>query len=132
MNYVFVVDDDPSVRHGIVRLLRAAGQNVRDYASISDFLDALEPGMTGCLVLDAEMSGKSGKEMLEELKVRDTDLSIIIISNTENRKTKREFLNMKAVGFFRKPVDGTALIDAIDWSLRRNNGYANNNDVKSK
>lgn len=121
MNYVFVVDDDSSARHGLVRLLRAAGQHVREYASISDFLAALEPGMTGCLILDAEMSGKSGKDLLEELKVRDTDLCIIVISAEDNRKTKRKFLEMKAVGFFRKPVDGAALIDAIEWALRMKN-----------
>ena len=59
MNYVFVVDDDPSARHGLVRLLSAAGQNVRNYASVIDFLAVLESGMCGCLVLDAEKKTKT-------------------------------------------------------------------------
>ena len=132
MNHVFVVDDDPSVRHGLVRLLSAAGHNVRNYASITDFLAALEPGMCGCLVLDAEMPGIVGKELLEELKARNTDLSIIIISAKDDRATKRKSWQMKAEGFFRKPVDGTALIDAIEWALRSKAGNDNKNNVKSK
>jgi FixJ family two-component response regulator len=132
MKYVFVVDDDPSARHGLVRLLSAAGQNVRNYASIADFLVALESGMCGCLVLDAEMPGKSGKDLLEELKARNTDLSIIIISAKDDRATKRKSWEMKAVGFFRKPVDGTALIDAIEWALRSKTSNGNQTNVKSK
>ena len=36
-NYIFVVDDDISVRNGISRLLRAAGHNVRVFANIVNF-----------------------------------------------------------------------------------------------
>jgi FixJ family two-component response regulator len=39
---------------------------------------------------------------------------------------------MQAVGFFRKPVDGTALIDAVDWALRAKNNRGNNTNAKSK
>ena len=131
MNYVFVVDDDQSARHGLVRLLSAAGQNVRNYASLPDFLVALESGMSGCLVLDAKMPGKSGKELLEELKARNADLSIIIISAKDDRATKRKSWEMKAVGFFGKPVDGTALIDAIEWALRSKARHSNHSNMKN-
>jgi FixJ family two-component response regulator len=126
INYVFVVDVDPSARQGLVRLLSAAGQNVRNYASITDFLAALEPGICGCLVLDAEVPGK------EEIKTRNADLSIIMISAKDDRVTKRRCWEMQAVGFFRKPVDGTALIDAVDWALRAKNNRGNNTNAKSK
>jgi FixJ family two-component response regulator len=132
INYVFVVDVDPSARQGLVRLLSAAGQNVRNYASITDFLAALEPGICGCLVLDAEVPGKSGLELLEEIKTRNADLSIIMISAKDDRVTKRRCWEMQAVGFFRKPVDGTALIDAVDWALRAKNNRGNNTNAKSK
>ena len=41
-NYIFVVDVDMSVRNGLLRLLRAAGHNVRVFARAEDFLFALE------------------------------------------------------------------------------------------
>ena len=132
MNHVFVVDDDPSARHGLVRLLSAAGYNVGNYASIEDFLGSLESSACGCLVLDADVPGTSGKELLDELKARNTDISIIIISAKDDRATKRKSWEMKAGGFFRKPVDGTALIDAIEWALRSKARNGNKTNVKSK
>ena len=45
-NYIFVVDDDMSVRKGLSRLLSAAGHNVRVFARAEDFLYALESEIT--------------------------------------------------------------------------------------
>ena len=65
---VFVVDDDPSARMGLGRLLRAAGLDAREFATADEFLDGLEPDMSGCvLVLDARIPGLSGEELQQEL-----------------------------------------------------------------
>jgi CheY-like chemotaxis protein len=61
VNRVFVVDDDPSARKGLVRLLLAAGFDVSDFASATEFLDALDRETSGCLVLDIRMPGLSLK-----------------------------------------------------------------------
>ena len=131
MGRVFVVENDSSSRHALVRLLSAAGHNVRDFALIEDFLCSLDPSVCGCLVLDADMPGTSGQELLAELKARDADLSIIIISTKDDRETKRKSWQIKAEGFFRKPVDGTALIDAIEWALRSKNSKGNHSNVEN-
>ena len=127
-NSVFVVDDDLSASRGIARLLRAAGHYVRVYASANKFLDIITKDDSGCLVLDARMPGMSGDELNAELIRRGIDLSIIVITGDDSLETKREADKMKAVGFFRKPVDGTALLDAVSWALRlgsTNNNHAN-------
>ncbi len=129
-NYVFVVDDDPSARRGIARLLRAAGHNVRGYASANEFLDIITADDSGCLVLDARMPGMSGDELKAELIRRGIDLSIIVVTGDDDPETRRKADKMKAVGFFRKPVDGTALLDAVVWALR--SGSTNNNNAKTE
>ena len=121
-NLVFVVDDDRSARRGLARLLRAAGHDVRDFASANEFLDALGAGASGCLILDARMPGLSSEELWAELKARDKRLSIIFVTADDDPATRREAQKMGAVGFFRKPVDGTALLDAVEWALRQNGG----------
>ena len=124
---VFVVDDDLSARTGLVRLLRAAGYEVRSFASANEFLSALDPEPSGCLVLDARMPGLSGKELMAELKVRDVHLPVIMVTAEDDPVARKIAQVMKAAGFFRKPVDGTALLDAIDWALRstRNSDSSN-------
>jgi len=116
---IYVVDDDPSARKGLTRLLRTAGHDVRDFASATEFLDALDPEISGCLVLDARMPGLSGEELHAELQARDVHLPIIVVTADDDPATRQSAQKMKAVSFFRKPVDGTALLDTIEWILRR-------------
>ena len=128
-NVVFVIDDDPSARKGLTRLLLTAGYNVRDFECASDFLDALDPDVSGCLVLDASMPGLSAEELQAELKKREIYLPIIVVTGDDDPETKKKAAKMKAVGFFRKPIDGTALLDAVNWALRSLK-MDNSNDLK--
>jgi FixJ family two-component response regulator len=114
---VFVVDDDPSARKGLTRLLRTSGYDVRDFASAEEFLDAIGSEDSGCVVLDARMEGLSFAELLEELKACGIHLPIIVITADDDPEIRRKAHEMNAAGFFRKPIDGPALCDAIDWAL---------------
>jgi FixJ family two-component response regulator len=118
---IFVVDDDQSARTGLSRLLRAAGHEVRAFASANEFLDALDPDALGCIVLDVRMPGMSGNELQAELQARNTKLPIIVVTADDDPETRLNAQNMNAAAFFRKPVDGTALLDAIRWALGRDN-----------
>jgi FixJ family two-component response regulator len=115
---VFVVDDDESARRGLARLLRVAGHDVREFTSANELPERLDPEMRGCLVLDLRMPGLSGEELRAELDSRCADLPIIVITADDDPETRSQACVMKAVAFFRKPVDGTALLDAIDWAIR--------------
>ena len=115
---VFVVDDDSSARGGLVRLLRTAGHDTRGFGSADQFLEEVVPEASDCLVLDARMPGMSGEELQAELQRRGIRLPIIVISADDDSETRQNALQMKAAAFFRKPVDGPALLDAIDWALR--------------
>jgi FixJ family two-component response regulator len=119
--YVIVVDDDPSARKGLARLLRAAGYEVRDFASAKEFLNTLDPDTSGCIVLDARMPGLSNQELQKELKARDVHLPIIVVSADDDVETRQNAKKINAAGFFRKPVDGVALLDSIKWILDKNN-----------
>lgn len=120
-NCIFVVDDDASARNGLARLLRTAGYDVRDFASAEDFLDGLDglrSEVSGCLVLDARMPGITSEEILKELSARNIHLSIIVVTGDDDPETRLKAQKMNAAGFFRKPVDGPALLDAINWALQ--------------
>jgi FixJ family two-component response regulator len=67
----------------------------------------------------------SCKELFAEFIEREIRLSIIVISAGSNPETKKIAKEMNAVGFFHKPVDGTALLDAIDWALRSGKSSSN-------
>lgn len=115
---IYVVDDDSSSRKGLARLLRAAGYNVHSFDSAICFLDSLISGLSGCLILDLRMPEMSGEELASELRTRETNVNIIVVSGNDDLETRKIAKSIGAVGFFRKPVDGTALIDAIAWTLK--------------
>jgi len=113
-----VIDDDSSVRKGLVRLLSKAGYEVSQFTSLNDFMDAIKPGVSGCIVLDFGIPGLSEKDLQAEFKKHGILLPIIIISADDDSRIKQRAHEMKAVGFFRKPIDGVALVDAIDWAIK--------------
>ena len=65
--FVCVVDDDPSVRRGLTRLLHSAGYTVEAFCSATDFLGQERCESVGCLVLDVRMPGLDGMELQAEL-----------------------------------------------------------------
>jgi FixJ family two-component response regulator len=117
-NHVFVIDEDPSVRKGLVRLLSNAGYNVSQFTSLNDFMDAIKSGLSGCILLDSKTLEMSEKDLKMEFKTHGILLPIIIISADDNSKIRQRAHKMNAAGFFRKPIDGVALIDAIDWAIQ--------------
>jgi FixJ family two-component response regulator len=115
---VFIVDGDPSARSGLTRLMRKAGHDTRDFASVDDFLATYDPKAPGCLVLDVGTAGPSGDELVARLKAGGFALPIIVVTTDGDTEIQHKARKLKAVGLFRKPVDGTALLDAVNWALK--------------
>ena len=65
---VYVVDDDSDVRQAIRGMLEQDGHLVEDYEDGESFLDAYRPGRNACLLIDANLPGISGLDLLKRLK----------------------------------------------------------------
>jgi FixJ family two-component response regulator len=130
--HVFVVDDDLSARNGLARLIRTAGYNVHSFATTSAFLKFIESENHGCVLLDARMPGSSNDELRQKLFKYTQKLAVIFVTADDDDDTRREAKEMNAVGFFRKPVDGTALLDAIEWALKPGNPENNHGKMLEK
>ncbi len=124
-NCIFVVDDDNSARRGMTRLLRAAGYSVRDCASTDEFLEALDSEMPGCVVMDVGAPGPSFEKLQAELEARGVNLPIIVVTAHDDPETRRRAMKLNALGFYRKPVDGTCLLDTIEWTMQLGNSVSN-------
>ncbi len=114
---VFIVDDDPSARRGLTRLVRAAGMNAESYASAGDFLASGKCDEPGCIVLDVKMPEMTGPELQEELERKECRLPIIFLSAHGDVPTTATAMKKGAVDFLTKPVDRDDLLEAIRRSL---------------
>ena len=110
---VHVVDDEPSIRKAVGRLLRAAGYDVALYESAEQLLDQL-PKQTerGCILLDILMPGINGLAVRERLKQVGSALPIVFMTGSVER------IEGGTEDFLKKPVSKDELLDAIERALR--------------
>jgi FixJ family two-component response regulator len=110
--------------------VRAASYDVRDFASGNEFIAALGSEFPGCVVMDPGAPGLSCEELQVELQARGLHPPIIVVTAFDDPETRRKAQKLNAVGFFRKPVDGTALLDAIGWAMRSSSTDSNHKKMK--
>jgi FixJ family two-component response regulator len=116
---VFLVDDDPSFRRALVRLLSSRSYCTRAYASASGFLQEQLPDVPGCLILDLKMPEMNGLEIQEALAQRGEHLQVIFLSGQGDIPASVRAMKAGAVDFLTKPVDEENLISVIRTALER-------------
>jgi FixJ family two-component response regulator len=114
---LYIVDDEPSVRTAYARLARSAGMAARTFASVEEFMQADAPDENACIVCDVQMPGTSGLELPGMLGRAGRQLPVIFVTAHDTEETRALAQRIGAAGYFRKPVDDQALIDAIAWAL---------------
>lgn len=116
---IAVIDDDPRVLEALASLLSSCGYEVRQYISAEQFLQAGGPGQSGCIVADIQMRQMSGLGLLEHLRGSGCDVPMILITGNPSARSEAFYRESGATAFFRKPVDGDALVEAIRsvWSI---------------
>ncbi len=114
---IAIVDDDPSVRRALHRLVQSAGYTVQTFASAREFLDWVPRGQTACLVLDIHLDGMSGFELQERLAADGAGIPIIFITAHDDAAIREGIKQSGAAGHLWKPVDGPALLDAIGRAI---------------
>jgi len=116
---VFVVDDDPSVRKGLLRLIRSAGWQGEAFASAQEFLAQAALSRAGCVVLDVRMPGMTGPELRDLMAAQGISLPVIFLTGHGDIHTGVDAMKKGAVDFLQKPVDDEVLLQAIQQALER-------------
>jgi FixJ family two-component response regulator len=133
---VFVVDDDPSVRKSLTRLILAAGLKVVTFASAQAFLDQSLPSGPGCLVLDVRMPGQSGLDLQAELNARNIRTPVIFITGHGDIAGSVKAMRGGAIDFLTKPFKPKHLLDTIQKAIqkdaRRQASHAENTLIQQR
>ena len=114
---VFVVDDDRSVREGLVDLINSVGLNVKAFGSAQEFLQHNRPDTPACLVLDVRLPGSSGLELQRQLGLSENPIPIIFITGHGDIPMSVRAMKEGAVEFLTKPFRDQDLLDAIHQAL---------------
>lgn len=129
---VFVVDDDHALREALQELLELSGYRVMAFASGEAFLRAVDPGLRGCLLLDARMPGMDGIEVLNQLRARSSLVTPIMITGKGDVATAVEAMKGGAVDFIEKPVGNRKLIAIVDRALAQAGAASDDSDGRAR
>jgi FixJ family two-component response regulator len=116
---VFVVDDDPSVRRAIQRLVESVGLRVELFGSAQEFLHTERPNVPSCLVLDVRLPGMSGLDFQRELADANLHIPIVFITAHGDIPMTVRAMKAGAIEFLTKPFRDQDLLDAIHFALNR-------------
>jgi FixJ family two-component response regulator len=116
---VYVVDDDPSVRKALARLIRSAGMTAQTFPTAEAFLTDARVEPASCLVLDIRLPGLNGLQLQDALRQKGYPLSIIFITGHGDVPTSVRAMKAGAVDFLLKPFEDRDLLDAIRRAVSR-------------
>lgn len=116
---VFIVDDAPAIRASLSSLLGAMGHPARTFESAERYLEAEEPEVPGCLLLDIRMPGMGGLELQRRLVGSPRERPIVFLTGAADVQTSVQAMKVGAVDFLTKPIDAERLRVAVAQALQR-------------
>lgn len=116
---VYVVDDDPSVRKALERLLRSAGHDARTFPSALEFLDYRHPHAAGCLILDLKLPGLGGLELQERLVAKGITFPIVFITGHGTVPASVKAFKAGAMDFLQKPFKDSELLESVARGIEK-------------
>jgi FixJ family two-component response regulator len=115
---IYIIEDDKSVINAFELFLESAEMEFKSYESAEDFLSLVQPVTTDMLILDLNLPGMNGRELLKNFEHVGLKIPVIVVTAHDDL-TNRESCGQYGVkAFLKKPVDGEALIEIIQTITR--------------
>jgi FixJ family two-component response regulator len=114
---IALVDDDPSVRRGLERLIRSMGWKAETFASAQEFLARVGVEAPSCVVLDLQMPGLTGLELQKKMAEVGLETPIVFLTGHGNIPATVQAMKAGAIEFLTKPVEEQDLLKAIHEAI---------------
>jgi FixJ family two-component response regulator len=114
---IFVVDDDPAVRETLTVVLTAQGYQVICFADGAALLAVARSRIPSCILLDVNIPGKSGLDILKELHGENYPAPIFIISGQGDIAMAVSAIKNGALDFIEKPFRGSEIVSRLEEAV---------------
>ena len=105
------------LREIIRMVLEAAGREVSDFPSCEAFLDDYVPGRESCLLVDANLPGMKGLDLLRKLRALGDCMPTIMITGSNDIAIAVDAMKAGATDFIEKPFERTDMLDSVTRAL---------------
>jgi FixJ family two-component response regulator len=116
---VHIVDDEAKVRDALTLLLSTAQIESRSYGSAEEYLTLNPLKEPACILLDNQLPGMSGIELLRQIVAATRDSTVIMVTAYGDVPTAVLAMRAGAFHFVQKPFDAEALLATIEEALSR-------------
>ena len=114
---IYVVDDDRRIRDAVRSVLEEVGRTVEDFDSCEAFLEAYQPGREACLLIDANLPGMSGMELLQRLSDNGHRTPAVMITGKADVTMAVQAMKAGASDFIEKPISREELLTCVERAL---------------
>jgi FixJ family two-component response regulator len=121
---IYVVDDDASVLHATAMALTGEGYSVECFADGDAFLTVARERVPAAVLLDVHMPGRSGLDILKQLKGEDYPAPILIVTGHGDIPMAVEAIKNGAFDFFEKPFALDHLVAMLATAIASRSGRA--------
>lgn len=119
-----IIDDDSAIRDSLSLWLGMRGIRCRAFESAESFLDVVDPGWRGCVLIDLRLEGIDGLQLQARLAERGVTMPVIFVTGHGDAGTARDALKAGAFDFIEKPVDNDRLAELVAAALARDAEHA--------
>lgn len=116
---VYIVDDDPALRHALCTLFESVSIRSRAFPSGAELLGAgvLQETGPACLLADVRMPGISGMTLLERLRELGINIPTIVITAYGDIPMAVRAMKLGAIDFITKPFNPQAVLELVQNTL---------------
>ena len=115
MTRIYLINDHPIMRAGLSALLQGAGHTIAgEGEDVTQALSEVNRLVPDVLMLDLQLDGRSGFEVLAEMQRRQLSTRVIVLSMSDQPRNVAEALRMGASGYVLKGSASVELVSAVD------------------
>jgi two-component system, NtrC family, nitrogen regulation response regulator NtrX len=130
--HLLLVDDDPNTLASLSRAFRLAGHEATVCDNAGRALDLLRTENFDLILSDVVMPGKSGLELLEDLKKAGVKTPIVLISGQANIEMAVRATKLGALDFLEKPLSTDKLLLTVENALRLSRLEDENRELRQR
>ena len=111
---VFLADDSAPIRDRVAAMLCAQGMTITgEAATPPDCINAILSTRPDVVVLDVQLEGGTGLQVLQAVRAAAPDISFVVFSNTAGPAYRKRYLGAGATGFLDKNAEFDQLAEAV-------------------
>jgi len=130
--HLLLVDDDPNTLASLSRAFRLAGHEATVCDNAGRALELLRTDGFDLILSDVVMPGKSGLELLEDLKKAGVKTPIVLISGQANIEMAVRATKLGALDFLEKPLSTDKLLVTVENALRLSRLEDENRELRQR